>query len=92
MGEEYRGKLKVWDEGTLTSPTSHMHLGHLKAYWAEHMLVEGSDEAKELVDKARQQILDGHLLLLNYAVQFGYSYDAKWKNIINTMLKKDCQN
>ena len=84
---EYKGKIKAWDEATSTSPTSNMHLGHLKAYWAEHTLPEGSEEAKEL-DTIRQHILDGHLLLLNYATQFGYSFD-KWKRIVNTMLEKD---
>ena len=85
--EEYRGKVKAWDERTSTSPTSNMHLGHLKAYWAEHTLDEHSDEAKQL-ETTRQQILNGHLTLLNYATHFGYSFD-KWKCIVNTMLEKD---
>ena len=65
--EEYRAKLKVWNECTSTSPTSNMHLGHLKAYWAEHTLQEDSDDAKDLEAK-RRCILDGHILLLNYAL------------------------
>ena len=86
--EEYRGKLKVWDETTSTSPTSDMHLGHLKTYWAEHTLPEGSPEAAALEDK-RRNILDGHLLLLNYALQTGYSYKP-WRRIVNTMLAIQC--
>jgi hypothetical protein len=35
---EYKGKLKIWDERTSTSPSSNMHLGHLKAYWEDHTL------------------------------------------------------
>ena len=85
--EEYRGKLKAWDESTSTSPTTNMHLGHLKAYWAEHTLQEGSHEATALEDQ-RRAILNGHLLLLNYALQTGYSYEP-WKRIVNTMLEKD---
>ena len=85
--EEYKGKIKVWDERTLTSLTSNMHLGHLKAYWAEHTLPEGSNEAIE-VETIRKRILAGHLTLLNYATQFGYSFDT-WKCIVNTMLEKD---
>ena len=85
--EEYKGKLKVWDEGTSTSPTSHMHLGHLKAYWSEHTLPDGGTEAKAL-EKTRHDILNGHILLLNYAMQFSYSFN-KWKRIVNTMLEKD---
>ena len=64
-----------------------MHLGHLKVYWVEHTLPKGSTEAAGL-EKTRQEILNGHLLLLNYALQFGYPYD-KWKSIVNTMLEKD---
>ena len=84
---EYKAKLKVWDERTSTSPFSNMHLGHLKAYWAEHTLPEQSKEAHELEDK-RRDILRGHLTLLNYALHFGYSYST-WKSIVNTMLEKD---
>ena len=72
--EEYRGKLKFWDENASTSPTTDMHLGHLKAYWAKHTLPEGGPEEAALDDR-RQNILDGHLLLLNYALQTGYSYE-----------------
>ena len=64
-----------------------MHLVHLKAYWAKHTLEVESTEAQEL-NTTPQQILDGHLTLLNYAITFGYSFN-RWKNIVNTMLKKD---
>ena len=66
---------------------SNMHLGHLKAYWVEHTLANNSQEAKEF-EETQQQTLDGHLTLLNYAIQFGYPYN-KWKSIVNTMLEKD---
>ena len=46
-----------------------MHLSHLKAYWAEHTLTEDSNEAADL-EKQRKQIPDGHLMLLNYAIQW----------------------
>ena len=84
---EYKAKLKAWDERTSTSPFSNMHLGHLKAYWAEHTLPERSKEAQELEDK-RREILQGHLSLLNYALHFGYPFSS-WKSIVNTMLEKD---
>ena len=85
--DEYRGKLQWWDEKTSTSPTTDMHLGHLRAYWAEHTLPNGTPEAAELEAK-RKDILDGHILLINYALQTGYSYEP-WKRIVNTMLEKD---
>jgi hypothetical protein len=84
---EYKGKIKIWDERTSTSPGTNMHLGHLKAYWARHNLVIGSKEEDEMNDLC-DKILRGHLLLLNYSLQFGYSFNS-WKTIINTMLDKD---
>ena len=71
--EEYKGKLKAWDKCTSTSPTSNMHLGHLKAYWAEHTLPAGP-ESDDLEEKCKR-ILEGHLILINYALQTGYSYE-----------------
>ena len=64
-----------------------MHLGHLKAYWAEHTLPDGTHEAAALEEK-RKKILEGHVFLINYALQSGYSY-GPWQKIVNTMLEKD---
>jgi hypothetical protein len=85
--EEYKGKIQKWDEHTSTSPGSNMHLGHLKAYWARHNFAKDSDEEAEL-ESIRENILRGHLILLNYALQFGYSFDY-WKMVVNAMLEKD---
>jgi hypothetical protein len=85
--EEYKGKITNWDERTSTSPGSNMHIGHLKAYWSRHLLPEESEEAVAL-EVARDSILQGHLTLLNYALQNGYSFDS-WKVVVNTMLEKD---
>jgi hypothetical protein len=87
---EYKGKIQKWDESTSTSPGSNMHLGHLKAYWARHLLPEDSEGA-EALQAARDSILKGHLLLLNYALQYGYSFDS-WKMVVNTMLEKEPGN
>ena len=64
-----------------------MHLGHLQAYWSKQTYPEKSPDAT-LLEKKRQQILDGYLSLLNYALQFGYSFNV-WSSIVNTMLEKD---
>jgi hypothetical protein len=85
--EEFRGKVKVWNERTSTSPVTNVHLGHAKAYFARHSLRPDSDDAKQL-ETDREEVLKGHLTLLNYALQFGYSYD-RWKSIVNAMLEKD---
>jgi hypothetical protein len=87
---EYKGKLSIWDERTSTSPSSNMHLGHLKAYWADHTLAKDTVEEQAL-ETLRSKILRGHLLLLNYALKFGYSYNI-WKHIVNTMLEKEPGN
>ena len=71
----------------IKASTSNMHLGHLKAYWAEHTLPNPSKEATEL-ELSRQMILDGHLTLLNYSLHFGHPYKP-WTHIVNTMLEKD---
>ena len=88
--EEFLGKIKAWKESTSTSPGTNMHLGHMKAYVAKHDLLEDSEEATTL-EENRQAVLDGHLTLLNYALQFGHSYDP-WKMIVNTMIEKEPGN
>ena len=83
--QDYKGKIQAWDERTSTSPMSNMHLGHLKAYWAHHLLEE---ESARTLEQQRTAILEGHITLLNYALKFGYSYNV-WKSVVNTMLEKD---
>ena len=66
--------IRAWKERTSTSPASNVHLGHAKAYFATHALDPESEEAEEL-EEQRTAIMNGHLILLNYAIQFGHSYD-----------------
>ena len=63
-----------------------MHLGDLKVYWAKQTLPENSQQAHTL-NQLQQQILNGHLTLLNYAIHFGHPYQP-WTHIMNTMLEK----
>ena len=88
--EAFLAKVKVWDERTSTSPMSQMHLGHLKAYKAEHSLDPESQEAQDL-EAIRSSILSGHVLLLNYCIKFGHSY-KQWQKIVNAMLEKEPGN
>jgi hypothetical protein len=85
--EEFVNKLKAWDERTSTSPLTNVHLGHGKAYYADHDLKEGSTEEKQFLCK-RQQILEGHVSVMNYCLQFGYSLN-RWKTVVNSLLEKD---
>ena len=84
---EFQGKIKAWDERTSTSPITGVHLGHAKAYYALTHLQEDSEE-EERFEALRNEIIHGHLVLLNYALQFGYSY-KRWQNIVNALLEKD---
>ena len=74
--DDFQGKIKAWDERTSTSPFTDAHLGHAKAYYALHPLEPGSEEETKF-EAMRDRILGGHLTLMNYALQFGYSYE-RW--------------
>ena len=84
---ELLGKIKVWDERTSTSPLTAVHLGHAKAYLAAHDLVPETPECIDL-EQTRAAIIDGHVTILNYALQFQHSY-TRWQSIVNAILEKD---
>jgi hypothetical protein len=86
--EEFQGKVKAWNERTSSSsPKTGIHLGHAKAYFAV-LDLEPDDPRLQKANEIRAAVLWGHLLLLNYAIKFGYIYDW-WKFITNTLLEKD---
>ena len=85
--EDFQGKIKAWNERTSTSPATDVHLGHAKAYYALHPLKPGSPQ-EEAFEELRSGILKGHLVLMNYCIQFGYSFD-RWQTIVNALLEKD---
>jgi hypothetical protein len=85
--EEFVGKLKSWDKRTSTSPITNVHLGHGKAYYADHDLKEGSQEEQHFT-KQRQKILTGHLSITNYCLHFRYSLQ-RWQKVVNSLLEKD---
>lgn len=95
--EDYVGKLKAWRESTVTSP-SRMHLGHYKAMIAKHSYSEipedESEEHKqqhEALTFMQSEILRVHLILMNYALERGYSY-MRWRNVANSVLFKEPGN
>jgi hypothetical protein len=97
---DFVGKLKVWKESTMTSPSG-LHLGHYKALIAQHQF-SNDDSDTELVDsvgvsgcsnrnewdRMQQEMRTFHLHLINYALERGYSYQ-RWQAIVNTMLFKE---
>ncbi|KAI2493074.1 hypothetical protein MHU86_21458 [Fragilaria crotonensis] len=95
--KDYVGKLKAWRESTVTSP-SRMHLGHYKAMISKHLYSQipevESDEHKafrEELDFKQSEILRVHLLLMNYALERGYSYQ-RWQTVANSVLFKEPGN
>ena len=97
--EEFVGKLKVWSESTTTSPSG-LHLGHYKALIARHAYsTDVSDDELDIEFKRNRAELDSkqselrslHLLLINYALERGYSF-SRWRTIANTILFKDDDN
>ena len=85
--EEYDGKVKSWKESTATSPATWVYLGHAKVCFAHHLLDKDSPEALEL-EEWRLRIVETHVLLLNYALKFGYVCE-RWMLIVLAMLEKD---
>ena len=87
--EDLTGKIKTWLERTSTSPLTGVHLGHAKAYIAYSGInPDTNPQEYDTFCKARNKIIEGHVTLLNYALQFGHSY-PRWKRIVNSMLEKD---
>ena len=84
---EFQGKVKAWNERTSSSPKTGIHLGHAKAYFAV-LDLDPDDPRLQRVNEIREKVLRGHLLLLNYAIKFGFVYE-RWKFITNTLLEKD---
>eukprot|EP00957_Ditylum_brightwellii_P094962 7231597-Ditylum_brightwellii.AAC.1 len=72
--KQWKGKVANWRESTTTSPSGR-HLGHFKALicWLEEFL--DTKEGREMYRK-REEMIDAHVGLLNYAVEKRYSY--KW--------------
>ena len=93
--DEFIGKLKVWTESTTTSPSG-LHLGHFKALIARHKYsgepseYETEEEAskREEFNRMQRELRRIHLLLINYALERGYSFQ-RWKTVANTILFKD---
>jgi len=89
--EEFCNRLLRWREGTSTSPTG-IHLGHYKSllgrskYSKEHEETEYWD-----FQSKRDDLIDFHVQLLNYAVTQKYVYD-RWKSIVTCVIEKEPGN
>jgi hypothetical protein len=87
--EEFIGKIRVWREGTNTSPSGR-HLGHYK------VLIKPINRACEpweqySIDTGRQDLLQAHLHIINYCLTYGYSL-KRWQQVVNVMILKEHGN
>jgi hypothetical protein len=87
--EEFTGKIKVWREGTSTSPSGR-HLGHYKT------LIKNITNAcepweQDHIENCRKELLQAHLHIINYCLVHGYSL-KRWKNVVNVMILKEPGN
>jgi hypothetical protein len=86
--EEFVGKICNWVESTTRSPSG-IHLGHHHALIARHCLKDSPNSPEcELIDAHQEALIYAHVLLINYALCMGISYD-RWKTVVNIMLEKD---
>lgn len=88
--DEFKQKLKFWDECTSTSPSGR-HLGHC------HSLTkpvkppaecEDYDTALQTLQHQREETLQCHLAVINYALRTGCALE-RCKNIVNVVIEKD---
>ena len=86
---EWIGKISVWPEKTLTSPSG-FHLTHSKALVAKHDLTPGSPVHAAL-EEQQEQLIQWQVDLLNAAIKHQYSFPC-WQSIVNVMILKQPGN
>ena len=80
-------KYKFWPETTSTSPSGR-HLGHYRSLLPN---LPVHSEATEELDAKRQDLVNMHHAVTDYALTHGYSY-CRWKKVVNVMLEKEPGN
>ena len=80
-------KYKFWPENTSTSPSGR-HLGHYRSLLPN---LPVHSEATEELDAKRQDLVNMHHAVTDYALTHGYSY-CRWKKVVNVMLEKEPGN
>jgi hypothetical protein len=87
--EDFLGKIRVWREGTSTSPSGR-HLGHYKTPAAsiKHTCDQWEQES---IEADRQDLLQAHLNVINYCLIHGYSLQ-RWQRVVNVMIHKEAGN
>jgi hypothetical protein len=80
--EDFLGKIKVWCEGTSTSPSGR-HLGHYTTL-AKPIIPVCEPWEKDTLEAGRIDLLQAHLNIINYCLIHGYSL-KRWQRIVNVM-------
>ena len=80
---QLRGKMKVWREGTTTSPSGR-HLSHYKSLFTVIYKSLKATERKELKE-IQERIAGCYVATINHAIRHNYSYE-RWKQILNFMI------
>ena len=86
---QLRGKIKVWREGTTTSPSGR-HLGHYKSLFTAIDKSLEYDERKKLKE-IEERIVGCYVAIINYVIRHNYSYKI-WKQILNFIVYKEQGN
>ena len=86
---QLRGKMKVWQEGTTTSPSGR-HLGHYKSLFTVIDKLLKETKRKELKE-IQVGIAGCYVAMTNYVIRHNYSY-KRWKQILNFMIYKEKGN
>jgi hypothetical protein len=86
---EFLSALKVWKEGTSTSPSG-MNLGHYHALFRQHKYKPDSPDAK-VFERKQKLLVEAQVALLNYSLRFSHSFQ-RWRTIVNVMIMKEPGN
>jgi hypothetical protein len=87
--EEFLAALKVWKEGTSTSPSG-MNLGHYHTLFRRHKYKADGPETLAFEEK-QARLVDAQVALLNCSLQFSHSFN-RWRTIVNVMILKEPGN
>ena len=82
-------RVRRWNEGTSTSPSG-IDLGHIHALIQRHS-IDKDDPAFDDIEMQRKALLRAHVVLINYALRFGYSF-KRWQTVVNIMIEKEANN
>ena len=88
--DEFKGKIKVWNEATTTSPSGR-HLGVYKSLYSRGVYFPLSSEDALRLQSQQEDIRTLMLSIINYCIRTGHVL-TRWKQITNVMIFKEVGN